>query len=190
MVMNSMGQVLIENFGIEFTGQIELTDADAAGYYEIGLIADDGVTLDIQNGPGAESLKTVIAGDHQTPTKFFCSDLLVRMEKGKSYPIRLRYFQGPRYHLALIMMWRKVASLEEGSDVLIKSQLKKPVKETRCGIAGNNFFFDPDSASQPQMEYLDLFDPAKRAVPWSLVKHMNLSLPARYSNKMCVTKKP
>lgn len=188
MVMNSMGQVLIENFGIEFSGQLQLQDSDEAGYYEIGLIADDGVSLDLQTGPEAESLKNLIDGDHQTPTKFFCSKLLVRMEKGKSFPIRLRYFQGPRYHVALIMMWRKVESLENGSDELIKSALKKPVKETRCGIAGNKFFFDPDSDSHPQMEYLDLFDKTKRAVPWSMIKHKNLKLPAGYSNKQCVEK--
>jgi hypothetical protein len=185
-VMNSMGQVLMENFGIEFTGNLQLSDGDEEGYYEIGIIADDGVSLDILKQEGEKSL---IDGDHQTPSKFFCSKLLVRMEKNKLVPIRLRWFQGPRYHIALIMMWRKVEPLSSSNDPLMKSQLKNPVKETRCGIAGNSFFFDPESDSHPQMEYMDLFDKAKRAVPWSIIKHKNYKLPAGTSNMECVDKK-
>jgi hypothetical protein len=187
LLMNSMGQVLIENFGVEFTGNLQLTDGDEEGYYEIGIIADDGVSLDVVK---QEADKNLIDGDHQTPSKFFCSKLLVRMEKNTLVPIRLRWFQGPRYHIALIMMWRKVEALSSSSDSLMKSQLKNPVKETRCGIAGNNFFFDPESDSHPQMEYLDLFDPAKRAVPWSIIKHKNYKLPAGSSNRDCVSKTP
>lgn len=190
MVMNGMGQTLIENFGIEFTGSLNLMADDEEGYYEIGLIADDGVSLDMNKGPVPEEMKNIIDADHTTPTKFSCSKLLVRMEKNKPMPLRLRYFQGPRYHIALIMTWRKVEALSESADNFIKSQLKNPIKETRCGIAGNKFFFDPDSDSHPQMEYMDMLDPAKRAVPWKVVKHKNLRLPSGYSNKECVTKKP
>lgn len=187
MVMNSMGQVLIENFGIEFSGSLELLPEDGPGYYEIGVISDDGTVLDVEVGGKQVA---IISGDHTTPSKFFCSTNLVRMEEGKAVPMRLRYFQGPRYHIALIMMWRKVRSLEGESAGLIKNQVKQPVKETRCGIAGNKFFFDPDLNSQPTMDYLDLFDPKKREVPWKIVQHKNLRLPAGYSNQECVTKKP
>ncbi len=187
MVVNNMGKVLIENFGIEFTGQLELQAGDEPGYYEIGLLADDGVILDIQ---ASNESVSIISGDHYTPTKFFCSQSLVRMEAGKSVPIRLKYFQGPRYHIALIMIWRKVQALEGESAVLIKNQVKNPIKETRCGIAGNNFFFDPESNSHPQMEYLDLLDPTKRVIPWEVVKHKNFRLPVGYSNMQCVNKKP
>lgn len=190
MVMNAMGKTLIENFGIEFTGSLELMNEDEPGYYEIGLIADDGVMLDMNKGPLPEELKSIIDGDHTTPSKLFCSKLLVRMEKGKPMPLRLRYFQGPRYHIALIMTWRKVESLTVSNDNFIKSALKNPIKETRCGIAGNKFFFDPDSNSHPQMEFMDMMDPAKRVVPWKIVKHKNLRLPAGYSNMECVSKKP
>ena len=190
MVMNGMGQVLIENFGIEFTGSLNLMAGDEEGYYEIGLIADDGVSLDMNKGPLPEDLKNIIDADHTTPTKFSCSKLLVRMEKDKPMPLRLRYFQGPRYHIALIMTWRKVEGLDASNDNFIKSQLKNPIKETRCGIAGNKFFFDPDSNSHPQMEYRDMLDPAKRAVPWKIVNHKNLKLPVGYSNMECVSKKP
>lgn len=189
MVMNAMGQNLIENFGIEFTGSLELMKDDEPGYYEIGLIADDGVVLEMNKGPLPEEMKGIIEGDHLTSSKLFCSNFLVRMEKNKPMPLRLRYFQGPRYHIALIMTWRRVESLEASNDTLMKSALKNPIKETRCGIAGNSFFFDPDSNSHPQMEFLDMLDPAKRVVPWKVVKHKNLRLPAGYSNKQCVTKK-
>jgi hypothetical protein len=189
MVMNGMGQTLIENFGVEFTGSLKLMSDDEEGYYEIGLIADDGVSLDMNKAPGPEGLQNIIDADQTTPSKFSCSNYLVRLERGKPMPLRLRYFQGPRYHIALIMIWRKVESLSLSDDNLIKSQLKNPIKETRCGIAGNKFFFDPDSDSQPQMEYLDMLDPAKRAVPWKIVKHKNLLLPAGHSNRECVVKK-
>ena len=190
MVMNGMGKTLIENFGIEFTGSLELMNDDEPGYYEVGVIGDDGVILDLNKGPNPEELKNLIDGDHTTSSKFFCSKYLVRMEKGKAMPLRLRYFQGPRYHIALVMIWRKVDSLSAGNDTFIKSQLKNPIKETRCGIAGNNFFFDPESNSHPQMEYQDMMNPEKRVVPWKIVKHKNLRLPAGYSNMECVSKKP
>lgn len=187
MVMNSMGQVLMENFGIEFSGSLSLLPEDGDGYYEIGVISDDGSVLDVE---ADGKMVSIISGDHTTPSKFFCSNNLVRMEAGKPVPMRLRYFQGPRYHIALIMMWRKVQSLEGSSESLIKNQVKQPIKETRCGIAGNKFFFDPDSNSQPQMEYLDLFDPKKREIPWKIIQHRNFKLPVGYSNIECVTKKP
>lgn len=187
LVMNMMGKDLIENFGIEFSGSLELLPDDGPGYYELGVISDDGTVLDIESDG---KLVSIISGDHTTPSKFFCGNQLVRMEAGKKVPMRLRYFQGPRYHIALIMMWRKVQPLEGESELLIKNQVKQPVKETRCGIAGNKFFFDPDSSSHPTMEYLDLFDPKKREVPWKIVQHKNLRLPAGYSNQECVTKKP
>lgn len=188
MVLNKQGEVLVENFGIEFTGSFELRPEDEEGYYELGLIADDGVVLDVQNELG--ELSNVIDADHLTPSKFSCGKDLLRMEKGKAVSLRLRYFQGPKYHISLILMWRKVEPLSYGSSALVRGQLMKPVKETRCGIAGNSFFFDPDSASHPTMEYLDLFDPTRRAVPWKIVQHKNLRLPAGHSNVECVTKKP
>ena len=187
MVTNSAGAVLIENFGIEFQGSFDLLPEDGPGYYEIGVISDDGPVLEVES---EGQMISIISGDHVTPSKFFCADKLVRMEAGKPVPLRLRYFQGPRYHIALIMLWRKVAELEGASGALVKNQLKNPLKETRCGIAGNKFFFDPDSSSHPQMDYLDLFDATKRVVPWKIVQHKNLRLPTGYSNMECVTKKP
>ena len=180
LIMNSEGTPLFENFGIEFTSNLVLRPEDAEGYYQLSLIADDGVVLELK--PIDEAYEVIIKTDHITPSKFSCAKDSVRMVRGKQVPITLKYFQGPRYHVSLILLWRKVADLEGHSDGLIK--IKTP-KEIRCGIAGNKYFFDPDDRSHPTMNYLDLLDPSKRQVPWSVVKHKNFKLPGGYTNDEC-----
>jgi hypothetical protein len=56
--------------------------------------------------------------------------------------MKIDYYQGPRYHIALVPIWRKVNS----------STPNDPL----CGKNGNNYFFDPDHNSMPLAAYNQL----------------------------------
>ncbi len=176
LLMNSQNEALIENFGLDLSSELALSASDGPGYYEIALIADDGVGMDADQ-------QNIIQADILTPSKMSCAKMLVRMEAGKNLPISVRYFQGPRYHIALVMLWRKVKELSDGKDNLIPSD---GPKEANCGASGNYFFFNPDANSKPSQAYLDLLNPAKRSIPWNVVKLENFKLPQGSSNQECL----
>lgn len=80
-----------EYFGIVYTGQIK---APYSGTYTFKITCDDGAVLWI-NG-----IK-VVDGDgvHATATYQGTIDLVA----GQSYEFLLKYFQGPRYHITLVL---------------------------------------------------------------------------------------
>ncbi|MBX9765769.1 MAG: hypothetical protein K2X47_00735, partial [Bdellovibrionales bacterium] len=55
-----------------------------------------------------------------------------------------KYYQGPRFHISAILMWRPVLNASVAQDPL-------------CGREGNNLFFNPNVAGSPQKQaYKDL----------------------------------
>ncbi|WP_159455168.1 PA14 domain-containing protein [Pseudobacteriovorax antillogorgiicola] len=84
---------LFEWFGIQFLGEIEIPES---GQYWFRLTADDGSNLYIGD-------EKVIDNDGVHATKSV--DGSIYLEKG-SHPIRVDYFQGPRYHITLQLLWK------------------------------------------------------------------------------------
>lgn len=147
---------LIEYFGIKMTTNIILAADDEAGYYEFALLSDDGATLKAKsnNIDGLGSTDEILInneGDH--PTKMGCSTTTVRMTKNVMMPVELTYYQGPRYHISNILMWRK--SAVAGQDSL-------------CNSLGNSLFFDPTQNSKPQPAFSALL-----ARGWKILKSDN-----------------
>lgn len=102
---NSMGEVLIEWFGLRFETLLKLNDTDEEGYYQLGTISDDGSVVEIdKDGKG---FKRIVDNDGETPTRLKCGGY-VYLRKGDRIPARIAYFQGPRVEIALNMIWRKV----------------------------------------------------------------------------------
>lgn len=118
------GEMLIENFGIKYTSFLSLSDADEEGLYDIAILSDDGTIVKIGRGVHQE---TIISNDGNHPTRMGCASRFVEMKRGQKIPIEVQWYQGPRYHIANVLMWRKVQAGD--------------AKDSSCGATGNDLFF-------------------------------------------------
>lgn len=141
VLKNDSGQTLIEYFGLKFQSSLVLADNDEEGLYDIALLSDDGSTMSLIERPGVETPLIENDGDH--PTRMGCSNKFVRMKKGQKKNFVVTYYQGPRMHIANVMMWRKVDS-------------ETAKKDSLCGATGNDLFFDYNNNSAPRSAYNSL----------------------------------
>ena len=167
LIQNDAGQTLIEYFGLRFEGGLRLGDQEDEGDYELALLSDDGAILSVST-PGAESgFTTVVQNDGDHPTQMGCGQTLT-MTHGSQFNLRLDYYQGPRYHIALIPMWRKVSA--------------GGASEPLCGQSGNALFFDYNNHSAPLPAYSDLL-----ARGWKPLTQDNFRIPDSASYNPCAT---
>lgn len=145
------GEMLVENFGIKYTSFLALSDVDEEGLYDIATLSDDGTIVKIGRGPAQE---TLINNDGNHPTRMGCSSRLVEMKRGQKIPIEIQWYQGPRYHIANVLMWKKV---DAGA-----------AKDSACGKVGNDYFF---SNGVPQAPYNNLL-----ARNWKVIAKENFIL--------------
>lgn len=165
VVQNDRGEKLIEYFGLDFQSQIRLGADDPAGDYEFAVLSDDGATMKIAGADGLLS-ETLIDNEGMHPTRMGCGLRPVKLEAGKGLDFGISYFQGPRMHIAMTLMWRRAAE----------------TPEPLCGASGNHAFFNPDDESKPQKNYDDLL-----ARGWKPVPAANLFLPGQAVFNPCVT---
>lgn len=118
------GNVLVENFGLHYTSFLTLSENDEEGLYDLASLSDDGTIVKIGRGPMQE---TLILNDGDHPTRMGCSSRLVEMKKGMKIPIDIKWYQGPRYHIANVLMWRKVSA--------------NTPKDSLCNAEGNDYFY-------------------------------------------------
>ena len=137
---------LIEYFALKATSHLSLTADDEEGDYELAMLSDDGSTLKI-NG------ELLINNDGDHPTRMGCASKITNLKKGDLLPLEMTYYQGPRYHISNILIWRKAS--QAGLD-------------SSCGLSGNHLYFNPDDKSKPQKGFNDLL-----ARGWKIVKPDN-----------------
>jgi len=160
------GQRLIEYFGVKFETILKLSANDTEGDYELALLSDDGTTLKVVGGTAAApTYKTVIANEGDHETKFGCASEVIKMTRDSQVPVQVTYFQGPRYHIANVLMWRKASQAG---------------KDSQCGAKGNEMYFDPSSGA-PKKAYNDLL-----ARGWKVVQKENFFIPKSESYNPCV----
>ncbi len=138
---NDQEQKLIEYFGLKMNTNLVLSAADTAGNYELALLSDDGTTLKLKSGTDEIADEVLIDNDGDHPTKMGCSSRVVRMRHNVMLPIEVTYYQGPRYHISNVLIWRKATTA--GQDSL-------------CNQLGNDKFFNPNKNSEPQQAFRDL----------------------------------
>lgn len=161
LVERSPGVPLIEFFRLDIDGQIMMSQGEVQeSNWEFAVIADDGVRLKI-NG------QTIIDDPLVTPPKLMCGTQSVFMAPEEPLSFELAYTQAPRYHIALVLLWRKVGS---------------GPAETMCGYNGTNTgslfnatlaWFDwrlPGSPAMPNFDQL-------RQRGWNVVGSQNFLLP-------------
>lgn len=164
VVRDDLGTQLIEHFAMKFESQIVLGANDSEGLYELAMLSDDGTILKIKDPENVVSdpnnsnggWETHINNDGDTPTRMKCSSRLVNMKKDKKIAMELLYYQGPRYHISNMLIWRKAS--QAGKDAF-------------CNQSGNEFFFNPNNNSAP-VKWLDL-----AARGWKVLNSENYLLP-------------
>jgi hypothetical protein len=161
------GDVLYEYFSVHFDSQIQLTATDPVGSYQFAVLSDDGAVLQIDRGSG---LSNLINNDGDTPTRLRVSQTpVVFPDRTTKLPIHLDYYQGPRYHIAMLLLWRPWPGSGGG--------------EPLDGRAGNDYFFDSTKVpSTPQAPYNQLLSRG-----WQPVPAANFILPQSVSENPCTS---
>ncbi len=139
-VQNDTGSTLNEYFALRFKSVLRLSMEQAPGLYEFAILSDDGAVMNLRGSDGVYTANVNNDGDHQT--RLACGIAPVEFTAASEIPMVLEYYQGPRYHISLILLMRKVTA----------GQTADPA----CGLAGNNVWFDADNGSKPQQAYTDL----------------------------------
>lgn len=162
---NQRGDTLYEYFSLHLESQIQLTANQAEGAYQFALLSDDGSVMSVDVGNGFE---TLVDNNGQHPTRFAGASHPVTLSRSQALPIQVEYNQGPRFHIALVLMWRPWPQAG-GADAAF-------------GSSGNDLFFNSAVVpSAPQQAYRDLL-----ARGWSVVPSANFKLPARIASNPCV----
>ncbi len=165
IVRDDAGNNLIEYFAIRFSTVLKLTQNDSNGVYEFALLSDDGTTMKT-TVQGQDTILVSNDGDH--PTKMGCGIQTLNMTQDSEYLVDFEYYQGPRYHISFIPLWRKKSA-------------SNPV-ETECGKSGNSRYFDFENNSAPQQAYKDIL-----ARGWKPIAPENYNLPISAIFNPCVT---
>lgn len=150
------GEKLIEYFGLKMSTNLILADGDEEGEYELAVLADDGSNLIIKSGDGGDADEVLINNDGDHPTRMGCATRTVRFRKNAMLAIEINYYQGPRYHISNVLMWRK--STTAGQD-------------PSCGQLGNEMYFNPNHNSDPQQAFINL-----QARGWKVLKPENFMI--------------
>lgn len=163
------GSILFEWFALYMESSIQLGPTDSAGSYQLALLSDDGAILSVK-GPGTDTFTPFINDDGTHPTTMTCATTPLTISEYDLIPIQLQYYQGPRYQIALQLLWRPWPTTGSAVDPL-------------CGTSGNYQFFNPDTVpSTPQQNYLNLeargwkpLAPANFVIPSSGINPCNTS---------------
>lgn len=99
LVQNDVNQDLIEWFAIDMMGYIQISDSSMTGEYQFGIASDDGVIFQLDG-------LDVVKNDTVHSTTWNCASQPVFLMPGVRSDVSLKYFQGPRYHITLQLMWR------------------------------------------------------------------------------------
>lgn len=163
----SAGTVLNEWFAIDVRSELILSDNETDGFYQLALVSDDGAVLDIDATLTAAGTR-LIDNDGEHETRMGCASKAVYLKKSETRPIRVKYFQGPREHISLTLMWRKVSAENSAKDAL-------------CGTGGNYYFWDSNvTPSAPTAKYNELM-----ARGWKVPKAKNFILPPDVRTNPC-----
>ncbi|MDZ4660475.1 MAG: hypothetical protein SGJ18_02530 [Pseudomonadota bacterium] len=130
VIKNGKGETLFEYFALDMQTILKLGPNDLPGNYQLALLSDDGSILSIK--PNGQIVPKIIVnndGDH--PTKLGCANEALAFDATTRIPTQIKYYQGPRTHIALSVMWRPIAAGTSLADPL-------------CGVAGNDTYFGAD----------------------------------------------
>jgi hypothetical protein len=171
LLTDNEGNPLLEWFGLQFETEIRLGQADSPGFYQFALLSDDGSMLELKTGTDSSGNTVLIDDNGAHTTKLVCEGGYVQLDSTTHVPVRIKYFQGPRFRIALILLWRKVGDHLTTFD---SAGLNGP----ECGLSGENQFFDISTTpSTPTSHYTGLLGRG-----WKVLAPDNFVLPGEATN--------
>ncbi len=179
VLTNLQGNTLYEWFSLDFQTVLKLAPENQAGNYQFALISDDGAVLEQEvNGVW----QPLISADNFHPTQVNISSEPVYLDANSELPLRIKYFQGPRYNIAIMLLWRPWPS---------SCQTAAPNK--RCGVgaecwndplngkSGNEMLFDwSKNPSVPNATYQSFLSRG-----WNVIPPVNYYLPGAADSNPC-----
>ena len=167
LVTNQNGESIYEYFALRLESQLTLAANEAPGWYQMAVLSDDGAVLSEVKEDG--SLEDLVDNDGLTSTRMGCSVKSVYMDRDTKLPVVLSYFQGPRFHIALSVLWRPLPEGQKPED---------PVMDIECGRRGNGRYFDSTKVpSEPTATYYELLERG-----WKPLNNENYYFPVQASN--------
>ena len=175
LIQTENGDTLYEYFAVRMESQLQLAANENPGYYQLATLADDGALLKIPDGNGG--YKIVVNNDGTHPTRMACATEPVYLDHNTKIPMIMEYYQGPRFHISLVAMWRPWPDGVNDTN---------PVNDAFCNQQGNSLFFDstkdPVTAKAPFYELL--------ARNWKVLENDNYYFPAQQNNPCVPTEDP
>lgn len=167
IVLNHNDQPLYEYFGLRLESQLQLADGEAPGWYQLSVLSDDGSVVSLKENDGV--LTPIINNDGTHPTRMGCASRAIHVDAGQKIPVVVEYYQGPRYHISMVMMWRP---LPDGADP------NAAVSDIECGKQGNSRYFNSTVVpSAPSATYYEMLTRG-----WKPLENQNYFFPEQASN--------
>jgi hypothetical protein len=171
LVLNQNDQPIYEYFGLRLETQLTLGDSEPEGWYQMAVLSDDGSRLSEIKSDG--STEVIVNNDGTHPTRMGCSSKAVYMTRSTKMRTLIEYYQGPRYHISLVVMWRP---LPDGADP------NAATVDVECGRSGNSRYFN--SAVVPSAPTATYYDMLTRG--WKPLDNENYYFPEQASNPCAV----
>jgi hypothetical protein len=168
-LIDGNGKKLIENFAVEYNSILRLSDSDKEGEYELGIISDDGARVFFKDN---NQWKELINNDGNHPSRFGCTFRTLTMKKETEVPIKVLYYQGPRYHISNVLMWK----YHKDQKAFEKSYKDNWV----CGRSGNELFYAPKT-EKPTVVTKWLLSNG-----WNVISNANYKMPEQKTNPCAV----
>jgi len=163
LVQDDNNTDLVEYFAMRFSTVLKLGPNDQPGTYEFALLSDDGAFLRYRNDAG--DYVELVNNDKEHMTRLGCGGRLT-LDRDSEVVLQLDYFQGPRQHISLIPIWRRVDDTS--------------ATESLCGKNGNSYWFDFNNQSAPQKPYKQLL-----ARGWRPIAAANYQMPQTVAFNPC-----
>ena len=179
LLKDPSGNTLFEYFALHFESEIRLSSKNQPGNYQFAVLSDDGSILQInESGQAAGNFETLINNDGTHASLLGCATKAVTMTSDTRLPIKLDYYQGPRYHIALMLLWRFIPDTNNTCRNNGGQPAAKDLADVACGQSGNGTFFDYNKVpSAPQAPFIGML-----ARGWQVVPADNFYLPETQSN--------
>jgi hypothetical protein len=162
------GDTLYEWFALRFESRVKLGDGDEPGLYQFAAVSDDGSIVDVSTDE--RGMRELISSPGLQSTKMSCAEEAIAFDASTKMPIQVDYYQGPRDHIALLMLWRKVPSTDAAS-----------LAEVGCGQMGIAKFFDANfTPARPSDLWIGMLDRG-----WKVLKPDNYLLPETTGGNPC-----
>jgi hypothetical protein len=169
LLRDQQNQVLTEYFALRFKSILRLGSGERSGLYQFAVLSDDGAVLKLDTD--GNGLKTVVDNDGWHPSRFACGTEAVSLDTSSLIPLQLEYFQGPKYHISLVLLWRE----------LPLNATSAQFADSACGITSNDRWFDYSTTPPtPKTAWTGILSRG-----WKVLGHENFVLPYEQPENPC-----